>query len=72
RSLREKRIISSELDKIKGVGPKRRKALLDAFRDVDGVSRASIDELASVNGIDVATAREIYRYFNEMPSHDET
>ena len=64
RSLREKRTISSELDKIKGIGPKRRQALLQAFGDVETIRGAAIDDLAAVPGVDIATAREIYKYFN--------
>lgn len=57
RSLREKRTIASELDKIRGVGPKRKKALLAAFGDVEAIRGATIDELAAIPGVDVATAR---------------
>ena len=64
RSLREKRTIASELDKIKGVGPKRRQALLQAFGDVETIRDAGIDDLAAVPGVDITTAREIYKYFN--------
>ena len=65
RSLREKRTIASELDKIRGVGPKRKKALLAAFGDVEAIRGATIDELAAIPGVDVATAREVYKYFTQ-------
>ena len=63
RNLRQARTISSELDRIPGVGPKRKKILLEAFESVDAIRRASIDQLAAVKGVDIATARAIYRYF---------
>ena len=65
RTLREKRIVSSELDRIRGVGAKRRKLLLEAFLDVDAIRLATIDELAAVKGVDIRTARAIYAYFHE-------
>ena len=42
---------ASILDSIPGVGPKRRKALLDHFDNLDNIRRASADELAEVPGI---------------------
>ena len=65
RSLREKRTIASELDKIKGIGPKRRKALLEAFGDVEAIRAAGLEEIAAVKGVDITTAREIYKYFSQ-------
>ncbi len=63
RSLREKRTLSSELDRIEGVGPKRRAALITAFSDIERISRASEAELLKVKGIDARTARSIVRHF---------
>lgn len=65
RNLREKRIISSELDRIKGVGNKRKIALMEAFGDIAGIKKASVDQLAAVKGVDISTAREIYKYFSD-------
>ena len=65
RNRREKRTISSELDKIKGVGEKRRKLLIERFKDVESIKNASIEELNAVSGINITTAREIYKYFHE-------
>ena len=48
RKLRSKRIISSELDKINGIGEVRRKKLLTKFGSISGIKKASIDELKEI------------------------
>lgn len=45
RKLRSKRVISSELDKIEGIGPVRREKLLKHFGSVKNIKEASLDDL---------------------------
>ncbi len=65
RNRREKRTISSELDRITGIGPKRRAALIEAFRDMNSIRNASIEEINNVKGVDISTARAVYDYFHK-------
>ena len=64
RSLREARTLESILDKIPGVGPKKKALLLERFGDIHGIKKASLDELTDLKGLDATTARSIYRFFN--------
>lgn len=59
RSLRSKRALSSVLDDIKGLGKVRKKALLDKFKDLSGIIKATEEELKSVDGIGDVQARLI-------------
>lgn len=64
RSLRKKKGIKSILDDIEGVGEARRKALMRAFKDIDGIRNASVEELAKVEGITENVAKNIYEFFH--------
>lgn len=55
--------IESELDKISGIGEKRRKALLTNFGSVDKIKEADIDELLNVKEMDRKSAEAVYEYF---------
>ena len=56
RNARTARDLRSELDDIRGIGPRRRRALLEAFGSVSGVRRASREDLSAVVGTKAADA----------------
>ncbi len=64
RARRKKDIIRNPLDEIEGIGPTRKRALLNHFGSAKAVSRASLADLASVPGISGATAQLVYDHFN--------
>jgi excinuclease ABC subunit C len=65
RRLRAKTLRESELDRIPGIGKKRKKVLLDNFSDIAAVAGASVDDLARVPGINRALANNIFLFFQE-------
>jgi excinuclease ABC subunit C len=53
------------LDEIEGVGAAKKRALLHAFGSARGVSRASAEDLAKVEGVSEALAARIFGYFRK-------
>jgi excinuclease ABC subunit C len=59
RSLRTKSALTSTLEEIPGIGPRRRRALLKAFGSLDGIRAATVEELAAVPGMTKKSAEEL-------------
>ena len=59
RKLRDKSISKSELDNIKGIGEKKKKALLKEFGSVEKIKKAKIQDLVKVKGINLDLAEKI-------------
>ncbi len=55
------RVGQSKLEDIPNIGPKRRAKLLQRFGGIRGVGNASVEDIATVDGISTQLAEEIYR-----------
>ena len=64
RSLRGKGQVRSVLDDIPGIGPKRRKALLLAFGDIEAIKNADIKSLSEAEGMNAKSAESVYEFFH--------
>jgi excinuclease ABC subunit C len=59
RARRSRSGIASQLEKVPGIGPAKRKVLLQTFGSIDRLREASLDELTKVPGITPALAENI-------------
>jgi excinuclease ABC subunit C len=65
RAKRKREFVKSPLDEIPGIGPARKRALLNAFGTAKAVARAGLADLEKVAGVNEATARIVYEFFHE-------
>ena len=63
KKLRNKSVTKSELDEIEGIGPAKKKLLLQTFGSVEKIKNAKIEELTKVKGITEELARKILNEF---------
>ena len=70
RSRRTKTVSHSELDEVPGIGPARRKALLQRFGSVAALRAASVDELAAVPGVSSTLAATVRDHFTAPTSEE--
>lgn len=61
---RDKARKTSQLEKISGLGPKRRQLLLKQFGGLQEVARAGVEDLIKINGISKSLAQKIYDNFH--------
>ncbi len=64
RAGRSKALVRSELDEIEGIGPARKRALLNHFGSARGVGAAGLPDLEAAPGISRETARRVYAHFH--------
>ncbi|MFN3626702.1 MAG: excinuclease ABC subunit UvrC [Parvibaculum sp.] len=67
RARRSKAIGANPLDEIPGIGPGRKRALLQHFGSARAVSRAGLADLEAVEGISEKVARAVYDHFHGNP-----
>ncbi|MFK8069074.1 MAG: excinuclease ABC subunit UvrC [Gammaproteobacteria bacterium] len=65
RKQRDKKRGVSPLEKIEGVGNKRRQSLIRHFGGLQGITNAGVDDLQQVPGISKQLAEKIYQVFHE-------
>ncbi|MBX5195539.1 excinuclease ABC subunit UvrC [Rhizobium sp. NZLR10] len=65
RARRKKEMIKNPLDEIGGIGPSRKRALLQHFGTAKAVSRAALSDLMTVEGISEAVAKQVYNHFHD-------
>ena len=63
RKKKNKSIKKSSLDNIKGLGPKKKKDLINYFQSIKSIKSASIDDLCKVSGISIKLAKEINNFY---------
>ena len=63
RARRQKSELTSPLDGVPGIGPRRKKALLAHFGSARAISAAGLQDLEAVDGISKAVARQIFDWF---------
>jgi len=66
RARRRRDIREAGLQEIPGIGPTRKRALLQHFGTLKAIERAALADLAKVAGISAETARKIYDFFHEQ------
>ena len=69
RQRRAKASQQSVLESLSGLGTKRRQTLLKQFGGLQGVARASVDALCSIDGISRVLAQRIYDTFHQSDDH---
>ena len=63
RKKKNKSVRKSSLDSIKGLGPKKRKDLMNYFKSIQSIKAASADDLCKVSGISIKLAEKINIFY---------
>lgn len=70
-SAKRKTLTTSSLEKISGIGKAKSKLLLTYFGGLDGIRRASRDELLAVRGITERDADNVFEYFHGSAENNQ-
>lgn len=65
RGTRGKKMTHSVLEEIPKIGPKRRKALMEKFRSIDAIRKASYEELMETEGMNSQAAESVLEFFHQ-------
>ena len=65
RGTRGKKMTHSVLEEIPKIGPKRRKALMEKFRSIDALRKASYEELMETEGMNSKAAESVLEFFQQ-------
>lgn len=71
KSLRSKEMLHSELEEIKGIGEKKRIALLKHFKTINAIKNATFEQLLEVDGISKTNAESIQSFFGKHTENSE-
>ena len=64
RNKKRKRLLTSDMQSIDGIGPSKKRDLLKQFGGIQEIKRASVEDLMTVRGINDNLAKKIYKHFN--------
>ena len=64
RNKKRKKLLTSDIQSIEGIGPNKKKHLLKQFGGIQEIKRASVEDLMTVRGINNNLANKIYKHFN--------
>ena len=64
RKLRSEKQVHSVLDDIEGIGPKRRKALMKQFGDIEAIKNAEVADLLEAEEMTIKAAESVYAFFH--------
>ena len=65
RKIRTAKSIFSRLEEVPGIGPKRRRAILTRFKTMDLLMSATIDDIASIDGVTLPSAEAVYNHLHK-------
>jgi len=66
RKLRDKKMLQSPLERIRGIGNKRRLELLRVFGSIKGIKKAAVDDIARLKGFNRPVAENLYRELRRL------